>query len=259
MSTSVAGGQRIQGVDQVPGHRRRMGDQGDASCPFSGARRAGSASRRSMPNFMGPPLQKLIDEPGLMMEVRLARRMRQRPVRCAAAGLVDHRRKAEPPGGVAGKLGRAAQVPEHAQRKALAGRFNIDARCGHRIQRGHVAPIAAEAIGRPFARRREVELHVGLAARRANKGLEAGVPPEFIRSRGHGARRDDEIPDPAGHPIGQGKMRGVRPGGGHVDRDRRVAGRSRVALQLKAVRRRVWTRHRSASLEHGGLGRDEPR
>src|SRR6187455_204278 len=117
----------------------------DAGCassatrlPASGLRNALSASSRSIPNF--------IERQGkgvLVMEVRLARRVPQCPVRQRAAGLFDHGRQANAQSSFLMKLDLRAQ--REAPRRALDTNFRI------RSDERHAFAVAREAVGGPFA------------------------------------------------------------------------------------------------------------
>src|SRR6188508_1515660 len=123
----------------------------DAGCasnatrrPASGLRSALSASSRSMPNFI-----ELQSEGVLVMEVRLAGRVAQRPVRQRAVGLFDDRRQANAQSAFFVKADLRAEI--EPARRAL----HADLRIGP--DERHALAIAREAVGRPLARGREIE------------------------------------------------------------------------------------------------------
>jgi hypothetical protein len=83
--------------------------------PASGARKAGSAIRRSMPNFMVHGRRKFERKAIGVMEVRLAGWMRQGPIGHAAALVFDQRRQAETPRGFARQIRQAIQLQRGLQ------------------------------------------------------------------------------------------------------------------------------------------------
>src|SRR5262249_7575360 len=115
---------------------------------------------RSMPNFMFIQPEKLIRKTVHVMEVRLSRWMRQRPIRLAAARVFDHRRQTEAPQGATWQARQAIQLQRGLQCVAVGAGSHFDRRRVDLGRYAHPAWVAAEPICRPLCRRRKVEFVV---------------------------------------------------------------------------------------------------
>src|SRR5262245_49194886 len=135
--------------------------------PASGFASARSPTSRSMPNFIELERERL-----RMVEVRLAGRVAQRPVRKASAVLLDHRRQAD------AQLSLRLQRNRRRQLEAL--RVLLDPDHGSHVTRRHSLAITVERIARPFARRREIEFAVAGRAVARDEELAAGMLPEAL-------------------------------------------------------------------------------
>src|SRR5262249_46511790 len=146
----------------------------------SGARNTGSATRRSMPNLMvpvdsywrlsllanrcpprstagqafrrDPRWEKFVREAIEMMEVRLARRMRQGPVRLTAARVLGDHGEAETPAGIARQVGEPVQLERGLQRMAVRRRLLLDRGAADLRRDAHPVAMAVEPIGGPLGR-----------------------------------------------------------------------------------------------------------
>src|SRR4029453_4903077 len=108
--------------------------------------------------------------------------MAQGPVRKAAAGLLDHGRQADPQLSFLTKVDLSMQ--SEPPRRALDANFWIGA------DERHAFAIAREAVGRPLARGREVELVVSRARGLGDEQLAAGVLPELVGDARRARLRD---------------------------------------------------------------------
>ena len=72
-----------------------------------------------------------------------------------------------------------------------------DLRRVRRLDCSHAAAVIIEAIHRPFARRREIQLDVVARAVRADERFEAGVLPQSVGVRGASLRRQLQLIDVA--------------------------------------------------------------
>src|SRR3954467_5780640 len=98
------------------------------------------------------------------MEVWLAGCMAQSPVRVAAAFFLDDDREPEAQARLAVVRRQSRQIDERVEIQALCARFDRDLRIEGLVVQRSALPVAAEGVGRPFARRRKVELGVRIAA-----------------------------------------------------------------------------------------------
>ena len=167
-------------MDQALGHRSRMRDQRDALAFASGARKGqGSASRRSIPNFMRPPLPQAAPRSKWGGGNRVCPPVRDGPVRLVPAGLLDHRRQPIHP------LATAAAPPPGSPHRISAPR--CPARCAHRRARAwplrHARPVSLKIIGRPASRKAKVELGIARCIRRFHEQFETGRLPQPISPR----------------------------------------------------------------------------
>ena len=227
----TARGQRVQRVPQVVRDRGGVGEQRGApalerrpkrgvgeepvDAEVHGAHAAGSSSAKAIP----------------MMKIRLARRMRQRPVGPAAARFLDHRRQTEPPDRVAWQARQPIQRHRDPQSIRAAARIHLEARRAHLARGPHSVSILAEPVCRPPRRRREIELVIPGSRRCPDEGLEAGVPPQPVRPRRSRHGRHAQRVDRPGHGIAKIESARPRPRGLHVDPRRRRATRVWMTYQ----------------------------
>ena len=177
--------------------------------PLSGARKAGSAISRSIPNFMVATVGKIhaqsnrndgnppcpVDAPTpSMIYGHWFPRSRPRD-----RGAIQHHR-ASP-----------TTSPAPARPAMSSTRGSIAPRSAAHRARPHLHPtsVAAETIGRPLCRGRKVEFVIRGAGRTADECLEAGVPPQLIGTRGRHRRRHAQIAYFAAHEIGKQQTAGV--------------------------------------------------
>ena len=186
--------------------------------PASGARKAGSAIRRSMPNFMTARPEKIHAQNSRRDGSPACRADAPTPNRtCGRSGPrsaptdrdATRRRVASPAGDPA--PARLAMCSESGpDRTSIGGRADLG-------RHAHAAAVAVEPIGRPLRRRRKVEFVIRRPRRGADKGLEAGVLPKLVRARGRHDGRQADVADLAGHDIGQHQTICARPGNLHFD------------------------------------------
>ena len=169
-----------------------------------------------------------------MMEIRLARRMLERPIRNVPVRFLDHRRQTEPPRRIAWQ---ALQFQRRLQNVPIIPRLRVDERRCDLVRNAHPASVAAESIRRPLGRRREVELVIGRARRRPDERLETRVLPQLVGTRGRGHGRQAQIARPSRHEIAQHQMAGTRTRDVHVDTRRRRA--ARLGMQYQGLRHAV--------------------
>src|SRR3954469_10873710 len=124
------------------------------------------------------------------MEVWLAGCMAQSPVRVAAAFFLDDDREPEAQARLAVVRRQSRQIDERVEIQALCARFDRDLRIEGLVVQRSALPVAAEGVGRPFARRRKVELVVRIAALGTHEHLAAGMAPQLPADTRTRRRRD---------------------------------------------------------------------
>src|SRR5919204_3719223 len=147
----------------------------DAGCarsamrlPSSGLRNARSSSSRSIPNFI-----ELERKARGVVKIRLSGRMFERPVRKDASLVFDH----------CAKRNGACVCGTRYARLELEPLFAAphgDARIERRIGERRAFAVAPALVGRPLARRREIEFAVERAAFWRDENLAARVLPQAI-------------------------------------------------------------------------------
>lgn len=104
---------------------------------------------------------------------------------------------------------KACTIPADAMNVQAAGKYHMITVCcsithrpAHAMFLPHSLPIIGEAIDIPIAARAEIAFPVGGFVRDTEKKLEAGLPPQFVTTRGKvaGDRADDPVRI-AFHPI----------------------------------------------------------
>ena len=176
----AARGQRIERMGQVCGDRGRMRQQRDA---LALERRAqgGFGEQAIDAEFHGRSRWCKFERKAIgMVEIRLAGRMRQCPVRLCGRSFPR-----SPPRGRGATARRTAgcQPIDPAMSPATcSGRRSTAPRFWARRSRSRrpSRPVAAEPIGRPLRRGRKVELVISRGRRTAHERLEAGVLPQLV-------------------------------------------------------------------------------
>jgi hypothetical protein len=138
-----------------------------------------------------------------MMEIRLARWMRQRPVRSTATGFIDQRRETQTPSGITWQARQPIQLQRGLQCVALGARLHFNSGRAYLGRNAHPTSVAAEPICRPLCRGRKVEFVICGVPRRTDECLEAGVPPKLIGTCGRPDGRHAQVAYFAGHDIAQ--------------------------------------------------------
>lgn len=169
-----------------------------------------------------------------MMEIRLAGRMRQGPIGLAAVHVFGDRGEAETPPDVPRQARKFIQAQRGLQCVALRRRLPLDAGRADLRRDTHPASVAAEPIGGPRGRGREVELVVRGARSGADECLEAGLLPKLMAARRRGHGRQAQLADVAVEDVGQQQTAGAWSRNVHVDARRRDATRVRMTSQRQA-------------------------
>src|SRR3954470_3987375 len=133
-----------------------------------------------------------------MMEIGLAGRMGERPIRDRSLNLLDHCGEPEPPARPGRKI-----VDLGDQRKTLGARHEPDPRAKRFRSLDHAGAIVGEPIDRPLRRGREVEFQIAGARSRTQEELEAGVSPQAGRARRFGPGRQLQVADRSGELVVQ--------------------------------------------------------
>ncbi len=157
----AAGGERIERVGQVLRDRRRMRQQGHT--PALEWRAQGGLGEEAIDaEFHGPEChgalrwREFVRKAIRVMEIRLARRMSQRPVRFAAARVLDQRRETETPAGVSRQVRQLTELERGLQSEERGARLDCDGRCADAARLAHPASVAVELIGCPLGRWRKL-------------------------------------------------------------------------------------------------------
>ena len=169
-----------------------------------------------------------------MMEIRLARWMRQRPIGSTATRFFDHRRETEAPSSTTRQARQPIQLQRGLQCVALGARLHFDPGRADLGRNTHPASVAAEPICRPLCRGRKVEFVIRGVRRNTDECLEAGVPPKLIGTRGRHDGRYAQIAYFAGHEIAQQQTAGAWTRDVHFDVCRCGAKRVRMKSQRLA-------------------------
>ena len=112
-----------------------------------------------------------------------------------------------------------------------------DLRRVRRLDCSHAAPIVIEAIHRPFARRRKIQLDVVARAVRADERFEAGVLPQAVRVRRAALRRQLQLIDVADDLVVEDQQILAQPVDARSDRADVSARRRGVANQGQCFHR----------------------
>ena len=168
-----------------------------------------------------------------MVEVRLTRRMRQRPIGFLTSAFLDYGGKTDPPRPAGREFGQAAQIDRGAELECIAVQLRLDARCRD-LGLAHSTAMALEAVTCPFARGCEVELVVALAGPRSNEDLEARMLPKPIRAPRRSKCGQEQLARGAGHQVAQ--FEGFRswPCELHLDARCRLAIEVRMKLERQS-------------------------
>src|SRR2546426_11575511 len=158
--------------------------------PASGARRSRSASSRSIPNFI-----ELQRKGARVVEVGPVARMRERPVRQAAARFFDDRGEAD--GQARPDIGRREprEIHERVEIEPRDARLDSNLRVQDFVGECPALAVSGERISGPLPRRREIEFMVGRRALLPHEELAAGMAPELPayarRTGGRNVQRRD--------------------------------------------------------------------
>src|SRR6187401_721342 len=178
--------------------------------------------------------REFTNETVCVMEVRLTRWMRQRPIGDAAIRVLDHGREAETPRAVTRQARESIRIQRRLQNALFCTRVHFDRNTGDLIGHTHAAPVAAELVCRPLSGGRKVKLIVLRVRRSTDEGLETRMPPEpvaaCVRRRGGHA----DAAHLAGHDIGQPQAAGTWRRDLHVDAFHRNGRRIGMKSQLLA-------------------------
>src|SRR6266850_2441783 len=150
--------------------RSRVTDAGCASSatrrPASDFRSARSSSRRSIPNFI-----ELRDERIGVVEIRLAGRVLERPIRKSAVFVFHYRRKRQ-------RQRRPVDPYKGVELQFFPAVTHANAGIQLLIHERRAVAIACERVRGPFARGRQIEFAVAGQALAGDEDLAAGVLPE---------------------------------------------------------------------------------
>src|SRR5688572_12707576 len=159
----------------------------DAGCarsatrrPASGLRNALSSTRRSMPSFI-----ELQGECVRVMEIGLAGRMTERPLRARALLVLDHCGETDP--NPSRRISDLCRQLEPSRRP-----YHDDGRVGDGERTSF--PVTGELVRGPFPGWREIEFPVS-RQRACDEHFAAGVPPQALGGARRARRRDAQAID----------------------------------------------------------------
>src|SRR5438128_6622928 len=173
----------------------RVTDAGCASSatrlPASGRRSLRSLTSRSIPNCI-----ELQRKGARVVEVGLAARVLERPVRQAATRFFnDHRQAKRQRRPHIGGRRDSREIHERVEIEPRYARLDSDLRVQGFVGECRALAVSGERISGPFPRRREIEFMVSLRALLPHEELAAGVAPELPadarRTGGRNAQRRD--------------------------------------------------------------------